>query len=623
MQSLNNILPRRIPLWVPILLCPIVLLFDIITPRDLATGIAYIPLVFCSLWFNRTRAVIQFTAVVTALAVFGFSISPSGHIDYEFAVINRLLTITAIWFIAILVYLRRQSEKEWLASENKLQAVVNNVIDGLIIINERGIVESFNPACERIFGYSAEEVVGQNIKMLMPEPYHSEHDGYLRNYRQTGIAKIIGIGREVTGRRKDGSIFPMDLSVSAFDLEGERHFSGIVRDISERKEAEKTQEQLRHVQKMESLGQLTGGIAHDFNNLLAVILGNLDFMFEKTKETDPLREFINPSIEAAEHGMELTKQLLAFGRKQSLQPKIISVNELLNYFKTLVRHTLGERIETILRLEPDLWHVNVDPSQLQNALLNLAVNARDAMPGGGKLIIETKNISLDETYTQDNTDVFIGDYIVISISDTGEGMTQEVMEKAFEPFFTTKDVGKGSGLGLSMVYGFVKQSKGHIKIYSEVGYGTSVSIYLPRTEGSVSTIEKVDTKPLPNQTAETKIILVVEDNKNVLKLTSAMVESLGYKVLQAETGRAAIEILEARADIDLLLTDVMLPGVLNGPELAKQAVAMHPNLKVLYNSGYAEHAIMQSGLLDKGVNLISKPFRKQQLAEKIEEILNG
>lgn len=247
-------------------------------------------------------------------------------------------------------------------------------------MTERGIIESINPSGERIFGYSAIELIGQNIKILMPEPYQSSHDGYLSNYRNGGAAKIIGIGREVSGKRKDGSVFPMDLSVSVLQLEDGRHFSGIIRDISDRKEAEKTFEQLRHIQKMESLGQLTGGIAHDFNNFLAIIIGNLDFMNERIKKDDPLREFIKPSLEAAEYGAELTRQLLAFGRKQALQPKIISINEMLYYFTTMVRNTLGERIEIILKLDSQLWNVNVDPSQLQNALLNLVINARDAMP---------------------------------------------------------------------------------------------------------------------------------------------------------------------------------------------------------------------------------------------------
>jgi PAS domain S-box-containing protein len=506
-------------------------------------------------------------------------------------------------------------------SEVRLRAVVDHAIDGVITISERGIVESFNPACERIFGYSAKEVIGQNIKMLMPDPYHGEHDSYLSNYKKTAVAKIIGIGREVRGKRKDHTTFPMDLAVSSFELEDGRHFSGIIRDISERKEAEKAHEQLRQAQKMDALGQLTGGIAHDFNNLLAVILGNLDFLYERTNDDDPLREFIKPSIEAAEHGSELTQRLLAFGRKQSLQPRIVSLNDLIDKFLTLIRRTLGERIEIITRFADDLWNVNVDPGHFSDVLLNLSVNARDAMPDGGKIIYETQNVILDGEYAEHHIDVTPGEYAMIAVSDTGTGMTSEIIEKAFDPFFTTKGVGKGSGLGLSMVYGFVKQSAGHIKLYSEPGHGTSVKIYLPKSAGPLSSTSPKESNPAICDKNKSRVIMIVEDNKNVLKLTSAMVKSLGYDVIIAETGDAAIKIFESDTLIDLLLTDVMLPGTLNGPGLAKRAVELRPGLKVLFNSGYAEHAIVQSGILEEGVHLISKPFRKQQLARKLAELL--
>ncbi len=647
------------------------------------------------------------------------------------------------------IQLKMLNEQLKQTGQVQLRAVVDNVIDGLITISERGIIESFNPACERIFGYTVNEIIGQNIKILMPEPERSKHDGYITHYNSTGKAKIIGTpGREVSGKRKDGSIFPMDLAVSEFRLEDGRHFSGIirditqrkkeeiakgllsaivessaeaiisknqdgiiltwngaaeklfgytaeeaigqhinliippnlqeeeksilaeiktgksvrhfetlrvgktghllevavtispvkdsagkiigvskvVRDISERKEAEKAREQLLHAQKMESLGQLTGGIAHDFNNMLAVILGNLDFMQEKVAPGDPLQKYISPSIEAALQGAELTQRLLAFGRKQTLQPKILSLNELLEHFSTLLGRTLGERIEIIMSLAPDLWKINADPGQLENVLLNLSINARDAMPRGGKIIYETENVYLDTEYAENNPEVISGDYVMVAISDTGEGMAEEVIRKAFEPFFTTKDVGKGSGLGLSMVYGFVKQSAGHIKIYSEVNQGTSIKIYLPKVEGTASVLNREtihDADDPEVSIKKNKLVLIVEDNDNVLKLTSAMVESLGYDVIVAITGEVAMDILASRDDINLLLSDVMLPGAINGPILAKLAMKLRPGIKVLFNSGYAEHAIFQSGLLDEGVPLITKPFRKQQLAAKITEVLGS
>lgn len=511
--------------------------------------------------------------------------------------------------------------------QNLVDTVLDTIVDGVITINERGEIQSYNKACETLFGYVPGEVIGHNVHMLMPSPYREEHDGYIRNYRETGEAKIIGIGREVSGQRKDGTVFPMELAVGATKEAGNHAFVGIIRDITERRLAEAEREQLRQSQKMEALGQLTGGIAHDFNNLLAIILGNLDFLDEKIQDQELLSDFVYPSIEAAEKGSELTRMLLAFGRKQTLHPSIMNPNDLLMKFTRLISRTLDDRIEISLSLDPSAWTAYVDCRQLENALLNLSLNARDAMPDGGRLIFETKNIVLDEDYSRDH-DVTPGEYTMIAISDTGCGMPESVMEQAFDPFFTTKNLGKGTGLGLSMVYGFVKQSAGHIKLYSEENYGTTVKIYLPRCKDrglkksdQNQNIRSDDT--IPESLSGDIRILVVEDNSSVLKMTSSMVESLGYSVLTADTGESALEILKKRDDIDLLLSDVMLPGAINGPILARHAVKLHPTIKVLFNSGYAEHAIFQRGLLDAGVDLLSKPFRKKQLAEKIIEVLNG
>ncbi len=504
------------------------------------------------------------------------------------------------------------------------ETILDTIVDGVITIDARGTIQSYNKACVELFGYAPEEVLGQNVKMLMPTPYRTEHDSYLSNYQNTGQAKVIGIGREVSGQRKDGSVFPMELAVGDTDRGGEHAFVGVIRDLSERKEAEKAQEQLRQSQKMESLGQLTGGIAHDFNNLLAVILGNLDLMLELMDHDDPLCNYLRPAIEASEHGAELTKQLLAFGRKHALQPKLLQPNELLENLTAMLRRSLGERVKLVLSPDTEAWLIYVDPTLLQNALLNLSVNARDAMPEGGKLIFETKNVVLDDSYALEKQEVVEGDYVMITVSDTGTGMNAETAGKAFEPFYTTKEVGKGSGLGLSMVYGFVKQSNGHIQIYSELGMGTTIKIYLPRHVGEDEKVQMSSggaDAAAPEE--KNKRILVVEDNPDVLALTSAIVSSLGYDVVTAECGDDAVKILEARGgDFDLLLSDVMLPGEMNGPEVAKFAKAKYPGLKVLFNSGYAEHALRESGLLEEGVNLIGKPFRKKQLAKKIEEVLS-
>lgn len=491
--------------------------------------------------------------------------------------------------------------------ENLLNTILNTIADGIVIFDRSGAIHHYDRNCERLFGFALPEIKGRNIRQLIPSYF-------------IGDPPYDPV-RTVFVDRKEGSKFPIELTIGKTGDGQELLYVAVIKDVTEKVEAEKAKEQLRHIQKMESLGQLTGGIAHDFNNLLAVILGNLDFLSEKINDNSLYEDFIQPSMEAAEHGAELTQQLLAFGRKQTLQPRTIILSDLLSDFQRLVRRTLSEKIAVFVVIEPDSWNVKVDPGQLQNALLNLAVNARDAMPVGGKLVIETRNVILDDEYVQDNTDVAAGEYVMIAVSDTGVGMSTETAEKAFEPFFTTKDVGKGSGLGLSMVYGFVKQSAGHVKLYSEQGYGTSVKIYLPRAKDAEAMQSKKTYDGNLNASQNMKIVLIVEDNKNVLKLTSAMVESLGYNVLRAESGEAALKILSLRSDILLLLTDIMLPGVLNGPALARRAVTLHPDLKVLYNSGYAEHAILQRGLLEDGMVLLSKPFRKQDLAEKINMVL--
>jgi signal transduction histidine kinase len=384
---------------------------------------------------------------------------------------------------------------------------------------------------------------------------------------------------------------------------------------------EKTREQLRQSQKMEALGQLTGGIAHDFNNLLAVIIGNLDILHEKIGAEDPLCQFINPSTEAALRGAELTGRLLTFSRRQALQPKVIAINNLLLHFSTLIRRTLGENIEIIISAPEEVGNIHVDPGQLENALLNLSVNARDAMPGGGKIIYETGNVILDEYYAAGNADVMPGDYIMLSVSDTGTGMTPEIMEKVFEPFFTTKETGKGTGLGLSMVYGFVKQSGGHIKVYSEPGHGTAFKLYFPRTEDAVSAIDAWEAGAPISAEKKDKTILVVEDDEKVLAVTSAMVESLGYNVVRASDAEEAINVLKSGKKIAMLLTDVMLTRNVNGAELARQVLEIDPHIVVLFNSGYTAQAIFQNKLVGEGMNFIGKPFRKQQLAKKLAELL--
>lgn len=392
----------------------------------------------------------------------------------------------------------------------------------------------------------------------------------------------------------------------------------ICQDVTEQRAAE---EKLRQSQKIESLGQLTGGIAHDFNNLLTVILGNGE-MLERDQTISPRgKQLAQTVVTAAERGADLTKRLLAFARRQPLEPKVIDVNKLIHGIDGLLRRTLSEDIDLEIAGAGGLWRSEIDPGQLEAALVNLAVNARDAMPEGGRLTIETANAMLDDAYAEANNEVTAGQYVMISVTDTGSGMTKETLERAFEPFFTTKGAAKGSGLGLSMVFGFVKQSGGHAKIYSELGEGTSVKLYLPRSYAA----DEAAYQPgeVPQEAAGTEHILVVEDDELVRQNVLRQLADLGYHVTGATNGAKAIEILKSDAKIDLLFTDVVMPGGMNGRQLSEAAAKLRPGLKVLFTSGYTENAIVHQGRLDRGVQLLSKPYRREELTAKIRKVMDA
>jgi PAS domain S-box-containing protein len=392
----------------------------------------------------------------------------------------------------------------------------------------------------------------------------------------------------------------------------------ICRDVTDQRIAE---ENLRQSQKIESLGQLTGGIAHDFNNLLTVILGNGE-MLERDQTISPRGKLLAQTVvTAAERGADLTKRLLAFARRQPLEPKVIDVNKLIQGIEGLLRRTLSEDIDLEIAGAGGLWRSEIDPGQLEAALVNLAVNARDAMPDGGRLTIETANAILDDSYADANNDVTPGQYVMISVTDTGTGMSKETLERAFEPFFTTKGSAKGSGLGLSMVFGFVKQSGGHAKIYSEFGEGTSVKIYLPRSHAKDEALYQPGAEA--PESAGTEHILVVEDDDLVRQNVLRQLADLGYHVTGAENGMRALDILKTDMQVDLLFTDVVMPGGMNGRQLAEAAALLRPGLKVLFTSGYTENAIVHQGRLDRGVHLLSKPYRREELAAKIRKVLDA
>jgi signal transduction histidine kinase/CheY-like chemotaxis protein len=390
------------------------------------------------------------------------------------------------------------------------------------------------------------------------------------------------------------------------------------RDITERRQLE---EQFRQAQKMEAVGQLTGGIAHDFNNLLTVILGCSEFIADEVKENPRLSKMAQMILEAAQRGAELTHRMLAFARRQALQPKPIDVNRMLANMESFMRRTLSADIDLQVIQSREDCTAFVDMTQLENALLNLCVNARDAMPAGGKLIVETGSATLDSSYAEQNADVTPGQYILIAVTDTGCGISPENLERVFDPFFTTKEVGKGTGLGLSMVYGFAKQSQGHVKIYSELGHGTSVKLYLPMADQTSGPADQEAT--LIANLHGSEFILLVEDNAPVREFAKAQLLYLGYRVLEAANGKDALAILREHQDIDLLFTDVVMAGGLNGRELALEARKIYPALKVLFSSGYAEGAILDMGLLDEHIQLLNKPYSRLQLAKRIRGVLTA
>jgi signal transduction histidine kinase len=385
---------------------------------------------------------------------------------------------------------------------------------------------------------------------------------------------------------------------------------------------EQVEGQLRQSQKMEALGHLTGGIAHDFNNMLGVIMGAHDLISRRIKKGDfGIQRFLEAAISAAERAAILTQRLLAFARKQPLEPQPLDANKMIVSMSDLLQSTLGENIQIETVRTAGLWTVHADPQQLESAILNIAINGRDAMPDGGKLTIETANSYLDEAYCRQNPEIEPGQFALIAISDTGTGMLPEVVARVFDPFFTTKPTGKGTGLGLSQVYGFVKQSKGHIKIYSETNAGTTVKIYLPRFTGDARDIRTAAAKPMRTGNRD-ETILVVEDDPLMCKLTCDALDELGYTVLQAGNAAGALAILDQEPNIKMLFTDVVMPNV-NGKKLAEEALRRRPGLKVLFTTGYTANAVVHGGVLDPGVQFIGKPFTLDQLAAKVRSVLDG
>jgi PAS domain S-box-containing protein len=504
-------------------------------------------------------------------------------------------------------------------SERRFRLLVEAVTDyAIFMLDPAGNVVNWNPGAERLKGYTAAEILGQHFSRFYTDEDRAAELPWRFLDQAATHGKFEGEGWRV---RKDGSRFWANVVIHAIREAGQLlGFAKVTRDLTERRQAE---EQLRQAQKMEAIGQLTGGIAHDFNNLLTVISGNLETLQRRlrARAEDGLDRYVASALQGASRAALLTNQLLAFSRRQPLEPATISVNALVTRTAELLRRTLPEAIAMETVLAAGVWNTFVDANQLENTLLNLAVNARDAMPDGGRLTIEAANTYLDARYAA-LADVPPGQYVGVFVSDTGTGMTPDTVARAFEPFFTTKEFGRGTGLGLSQVYGFVRQSGGHVKIYSEPGAGTTVKIYLPRQHGEGARDEAAAAAtPAPRGEGET--ILVVEDQPEVRGFVIGLMRELNYQVLDASDAAGALLLLESRPDITLLFTDVGLPGGMNGRQLADAAVARRPDLKVLFTSGYARNAIVHHGRLDPGVQLITKPFTFAGLAVKLRQVLDG
>jgi len=501
-------------------------------------------------------------------------------------------------------------------SEQMARGIIDSALDAFVQTDMDGRILDWNSQAETIFGWPRADALGKNfIDLVVAGADHDDLKSGLARFLERGEDGILGRRRELIARRRDGDEFRAELSVTALKRREGLVFNGFFRDLTEQAAAE---ERLRQAEKMEALGQLTGGIAHDFNNILTVITGTIEILAGAVAHEPQLAAITRMIDDAAARGAELTQHLLAFARKQPLQPRETDVNTLIIDTVKMLRPTLGEHIEIESVFEDEECVATVDPNQLATAILNLSLNARDAMPNGGKLILETGAAFLDENYASTHGDVRSGRFILIAVSDTGTGIPAAMIEKVFNPFFTSKGPGKGTGLGLSMVYGFVKQSAGHIQIYSEEGHGTTIKLYLPPGSGDLPVSEAFET---PAVQGGKETILVVEDDKLVRDYVLTQLHSLGYVTLEAANAAEALAIVEAGSDFDLLFTDVIMPGAMNGRQLADELQTRRPGLKVLFTSGYTENAIIHHGRLAPGVLLLAKPYRKSDMDLMIRKAL--
>ena len=539
-----------------------------------------------------------------------------------------------------LAAVRDVSERQ--QAKRKFEQFVELAPDAIVGVGRDGLIVLVNAQTEALFGHPRDELLGKPVELLVPERLRSVHPGHRAAYHADPRTRPMGAKLELFGRRRDGSEFPAEISLSSVETEEGALAVASIRDVSERVAAEREQarleeelrdarqaeverekrgleEQLDQLRRLDSVGQLAGGIAHDFNNLLAVIINYAEFVAEAIDERSPAYEDVEEIRRAAQRGAALTRQLLIFSRRDIVRPQVLDLNRLLSELQKLLRRTLGEHVRLDTRLAQDLRPVEADPGQLEQVLVNLAVNARDAMPGGGDLIVETADVELDDEFCREQGLGEPGWYVRLVVSDTGSGMTRETASHAFEPFFTTKAKGEGTGLGLATVYGIVKEAGGAVQLYSEPGIGTTVKTYLPASMSDPRQDEP-SRRARPRAAGET--VLVVEDEDSVRRLTERILGNAGYRVLSASAADDALELCGSDRAIDLLLTDVVMPGML-GPELVERVAALRPDLRVLYMSGYTHQAIARRQVADSDVAFVEKPFTAQTLLVSVREALTA
>ena len=540
-----------------------------------------------------------------------------------------------------------RAEEELRRSKSQIAAILAIAADAIITLDKDLRIAQFNSGAEAIFGYAKDEIVGRSLDTLIPERFRSAHSDHIRAFAASGVAaRRMGVRAEIFGQRKDGSEFPAEASIAQLSVGDERVYMALLRDITERKRIEEmlaqsradlevrvaertkaleqesrrreeTQAALIQAQRMEAFGQLTGGIAHDFNNLLTIVLGNLELL-EPKLSGEAERELLGRAADAAQMGARLTSRLLSFARRRRLAPALLNLNDLVLGLAELLKRSLGEHVTLTTVLAGSLWPTRADPSEVENAVLNLAINARDAMPQGGKLVIETRNVTVDAA--EATPGLRPGDFVRISVSDTGTGMDADTLKRAFEPFFTTKE-GRGTGLGLSTIYGFARQSGGQVTIKSAPGSGTTVNLYLPR-DGTAAALRSAETAPSVPLSENCETVLVVEDDPKLRELTLQRIEGLGYVVLEAEHAAAAIDVLQREPDIALVFSDIVLGSGISGFELGRWVRANKPDVEVLLTTGYASDAAGGERSKDE-FEILHKPYGRAALSLALKSALQA